>query len=133
MQAFVVTLCPAMMNKQTDAPLGPESKTDPTGRLSKLSTWLPGAIFVAVLTIGLILILTLSIPSGPTPLRVGDVAKQNIRSPQRVSYVSQIKTRQAKEAAAAARLFAQVEAAASGTSCSSENDSTGDHWVVLMC
>jgi len=91
-----------MMNKQTDAPLGPESKTDPTGRLSKLSTWLPGAIFVAVLTIGLILILTLSIPSGPTPLRVGDVAKQNIRSPQRVSYVSQIKTRQAKEAAAAA-------------------------------
>jgi hypothetical protein len=65
------------------------------------ATRLPKPLFAALLFLGLTLILNFSIPSGPAPLRVGDVAKQNVRAAQRVSYVSQIKTRQAKEAAAA--------------------------------
>lgn len=62
---------------------------------------LPAILFALILAVGLILILTISVQSGPAPLRVGDVAKQNVRSPNRVSYASQLKTRQAKDAAAA--------------------------------
>lgn len=63
--------------------------------------WLPRFVFSAVLVVGLVLILVFSVPGGATPLLVGDVAKQNLRSPQRVAFVSQAKTKQAKDAAAA--------------------------------
>lgn len=89
------------MDEQTNAGFATPPPPEKRRRESAWSARLPLALFVVTLLAGLILVLTFSIPTGPTALRVGDVAKQNVRSPQRVSYVSQIKTRQAKDLAAA--------------------------------
>ncbi len=89
------------MDNQTGGSNSQAASTQQEHRRTSWSERLPAILFAALLSLGLALALTFSIPSGPTPLRVGDVAKQNVRALQRVSYVSQIKTRQAKDAAAA--------------------------------
>lgn len=69
--------------------------------LRRWGHWLPAAFFFLILFLGLTAILTVRLPAGPVQYQAGDVAKINIRAPKRVSYVSQLETRAAKEEAAA--------------------------------
>lgn len=90
------------MDEQPNAEFATPAPPETLRRERAWTARLPAALFVVSLLVGLVLTLTFSLPTGPTALRVGDVVKQNVRSPQRVAYVSQIRTRQAKELAAAA-------------------------------
>jgi putative nucleotidyltransferase with HDIG domain len=60
------------------------------------------SIFTAIMAVVLTLTLTVPVRPSPVTLTEGDVAKANIRAPRRVTYISQIKTKLAREAAAAA-------------------------------
>lgn len=64
-----------------------------------LPVWLLPALFVIGLTVALTFILAFQFIPGQVQISEGEVAKQNIRAPQKISYVSQIKTREAKDKA----------------------------------
>jgi cyclic-di-AMP phosphodiesterase PgpH len=91
-----------MTNGQSRDTIATGQEKRHTTRAQLLASKLPVLLFTATLLTGLALILVLPIPAGPPALRIGDVAKQSVRSPRRVAFVSQIKTRVAKDAAAAA-------------------------------
>lgn len=84
-------------------PLAPATPPAPAGRsLSAtplLRAWLSPALFVIGLTAALTFILAFQFIPGQVQISEGEVAKQNIRAPQRVTYVSQIKTKEAKDKA----------------------------------
>ena len=61
--------------------------------------WLFPGLFVVGLTVALTFILAFQFIPGQVQISEGEVAKQNIRSPQKLSYVSQIKTKEAKDKA----------------------------------
>jgi len=63
------------------------------------SRWLWPTVLVVSLIVSLTLVLTVQFVPGQVQLSEGEVAKQNIRSPQRISYISQIKTREARDKA----------------------------------
>ncbi|MDP3047695.1 MAG: HDIG domain-containing protein [Chloroflexota bacterium] len=64
-----------------------------------MPVWLLPALFVIGLTVALTFILAFQFIPGQVQISEGEVAKQNIRAPQKISYVSQIKTREAKDKA----------------------------------
>jgi putative nucleotidyltransferase with HDIG domain len=75
------------------------SAVTPVRHLPPMPVWLLPAIFVIGLTAALTFILAFQFIPGQVQISEGEVAKQNIRAPQKISYVSQIKTREAKEKA----------------------------------
>lgn len=68
-------------------------------RWAKIRLALVAFIFVVALTVLLIVPL---LPTGQVTLEVGDVARNDIRAPRRLEYISQIETDQERERAAAA-------------------------------
>lgn len=63
--------------------------------------WLWPLLFTAGLVIGLTAILALRFLPSQVQLNEGDVARQNIRAAQRTSYISQLRTREARDKAVA--------------------------------
>lgn len=68
----------------------------------KLRRWLYPTLLMACLVAFLTAILTLDLFPSQVQLNEGEVARQNIRAPKRVTYISQIKTKEARDKAAAA-------------------------------
>jgi cyclic-di-AMP phosphodiesterase PgpH len=87
-----------------DVPVSPVAARNggrgrPGRRLPYPPTWLSPALFVIGLTAALTFVLAFQFIPGQVQISEGEVAKQNIRAPQKISYVSQIKTKEAKDKA----------------------------------
>ena len=67
--------------------------------IPSLPAWVSPALFVVGLTAALTLIMAFQFIPGQVQISEGEVAKQNIRAPQRISYVSPIRTKEAKDKA----------------------------------
>ncbi|MEW6231613.1 MAG: HDIG domain-containing metalloprotein [Chloroflexota bacterium] len=63
--------------------------------------WALLLVFSAFMAVALTLVLAFQFLPGQVTLKVGDVSRQNIKAPKRVSYTSQIKTNEARDQALA--------------------------------
>jgi hypothetical protein len=81
------------------APVAPVPAAASIRRFPSVPVWLRPALFVIGLTIALTLIMAFQFIPGQVQISEGEVAKQNIRSPQKINYISQIKTKESKDKA----------------------------------
>lgn len=88
-------------------PQGKATRPNRRGRDSgreqdKLRRWLCPVLVMACLVVAFTAILTLDLFPSQVQLSEGEVARQNIRAPKRIIYISQIKTKEVRDRAAAA-------------------------------
>ena len=81
------------------APADSASRPADSPAAAAWTRWLWPALLVITLTAAVTFILAFQVIPGQVQVNEGEVAKLNIRAPQKITYISQIKTKEAKDKA----------------------------------